>query len=68
MKSEVIVIGGGISAHGDHLLPLVDRAMEERFGAAFKDRVTDIVVSPGGPDGGAVGAAVLGAEALLTVG
>lgn len=64
LDPDVIVMGGGLSAHGDHLLDLVGRITAERFPSAAAGRFRGIVVSPGGPDGGAIGAALLGAATL----
>ena len=64
LDPDVIVIGGGLSAHGDDLLEMVDRATAERFPSAVAGRRSRVVVSPGGPDGGAIGAALLGGRAL----
>lgn len=65
LDPEVIVMGGGLSAHGDHLLALVDQITLERYPSAAAGRFRGVVVSPGGPEGGALGAALLGARALI---
>jgi len=57
----VIVIGGGVSAHGEILGGLLVRSLEERFPAAVEGRDVQIVMTPGGPEAGAIGAALLGA-------
>lgn len=57
----VIVIGGGVSEHGEVLGDLLVRALEEHFPAAVDGRGVRIVMTPGGPEAGAVGAALLGA-------
>jgi glucokinase len=61
LDPDVIVMGGGLSAHGEDLLAMVERATVERFPSAVAGRRSEIVVSPGGPEGGAIGAALLAA-------
>ena len=56
-----IVIGGGISNHGDRLGALITRALDERFPSAVVGREVEIVMTPGGPEAGAMGAGLLGA-------
>jgi glucokinase len=65
LDPDVIVVGGGLSSHGADLLALVERATVARFPSAAVGRRPEIVVSPGGPEGGAIGAALLGAGAVL---
>lgn len=64
LDPDLLVMGGGLSAHGDHLLELVERITAERFPSATAGRFGGVVVSPGGPEGGAVGAGLLGARQL----
>ncbi len=64
LDPDLIVMGGGLSAHGDHLLELVEVITAERFPAVTAGRFGGIVVSPGGPDAGAIGAGLLGARQL----
>ena len=61
LDPEVVVIGGGLSAHGGMLERLVGDELESRFASAVRDRNVRIMVSPGGPEAGAIGAAILGA-------
>jgi len=61
LDPEVVVLGGGLIATGDELLDRVRRHLDRRFPAAVADRDVRIVASPGGPDAGAVGAALLAA-------
>lgn len=61
LDPEVVVIGGGMSAHGELLEQLLGDALVRRFPAALRDRDVQILVTPGGPEAGAVGAAILGA-------
>lgn len=64
LDPDVIVMGGGLSAHGDRLLALVEQVTHERFPSAEVGRFRGVVVSPGGPDAGAIGAGLLGARQL----
>lgn len=64
LDPHVIVMGGGLSAHGDRLLRLVDEVTRERFPSAAVGRFRGVVVSPGGPEAGAIGAGLLGARQL----
>lgn len=61
LDPEAVVIGGGLSAHGELLEQLVGEELDTRFAAAVRDRNVRIMVSPGGPETGAIGAAILGA-------
>lgn len=61
LDPDAVVIGGGLSAHGELLEVLVGEHLEARFSGAVRDRNVRIMVTPGGPDAGAVGAAILGA-------
>lgn len=61
LDPEVVVIGGGMSVHGTLLEQLMGEHLAQRFPAALADRNIRILVTPGGPDDGAVGAALLGA-------
>jgi glucokinase len=61
LDPEAVVIGGGVSAHGELLERLVGAELETRFATAVRDRNVQIMVSPGGPESGAIGAAILGA-------
>lgn len=64
LDPEVIVIGGGISAHGEMLGRLVTDALDRHHLAAVRDREVEIVVSSAGPEAGAVGAALLSSYLL----
>lgn len=61
LDPDAVVIGGGLSAHGDLLEVLIGEHLEARFAGAVRDRNVRIMVTPGGPDAGAIGAAILGA-------
>lgn len=61
LDPEAVVIGGGVAAHGDLLEQLVGAELETRFSSCIEDRNVQIMVSPGGPETGAIGAAILGA-------
>jgi glucokinase len=61
LDPEAVVIGGGMSAKGDLLEQLVGAELESRFAAAVRDRNVRIMVTPAGPESGAIGAAILGA-------
>ena len=59
LDPDVVVLGGGVIATGEELLGRVRRIVEERFPAASDSRHVPIVASPGGPEAGALGAALL---------
>lgn len=59
LDPQVIVIGGGISAHRDLLGELVISWLDTSFPTVVKDRNLEIVITGAGPDTGALGAAVL---------
>jgi glucokinase len=61
LDPEAVVIGGGMSSHGDLLEQLVGAELESRFTGAVRERNVRIMVTPGGPEAGAIGAAILGA-------
>lgn len=61
LDPDAVVIGGGLSAHGELLEELIGAEMERRFASAVRGRNVQIMVGPGGPESGAVGAAILGA-------
>lgn len=61
LDPDVVVIGGGMSAHGELLERMVDDELRDRFPSASSGRDVRIEVTPGGPDAGAIGAAILGA-------
>jgi glucokinase len=61
LDPEVVVLGGGLIATGDELLERVRRHLATRFPAATGDRDVLVVASPGGPEAGALGAALLAA-------
>jgi len=62
LDPEAVVIGGGLSTHGDLLEHLIGVELEQRFATAVRDRNVRILVSTGGPEAGAIGAAILGAH------
>ncbi len=57
---EVVVIGGGISSEGALLRELLMTFLEEGYPAAMRAREVHIVITPEGPEAGAIGAAILG--------
>jgi glucokinase len=59
LDPDVVVLGGGVIATGEELLSRVRRIVGERFPAASGARDVPIVASPGGPEAGALGAALL---------
>ncbi|UDY35944.1 ROK family protein [Dermatobacter hominis] len=59
LDPDVVVLGGGVIATGEELLGRVRRIVAERFPAASDSRHVPIVASPGGPEAGALGAALL---------
>lgn len=61
LDPEAVVIGGGVSTHGDLLEQLVGAELDSRFASAVRDRNVRIMVTPAGPETGAIGAAILGA-------
>jgi len=62
LDPEAVVIGGGLSTHGELLEHLIGVELEQRFATAVRDRNVRILVSAGGPEAGAIGAAILGAH------
>lgn len=62
---DVVVLGGGVSAHGDLLTELVGDALGERFPTSLREREVQVVVGPGGPESGALGAAILAAHGVV---
>ena len=58
-QPEIIVLGGGISASGDRLLPILQKAIEERSFARFGKKNTRAVCATLGNDAGIIGAALL---------
>ena len=64
LDPEVVVLGGGLIATGDELLGRVRAALAERFPVAVRERDVLVVGSPGGPEAGALGAALLAARSL----
>ena len=62
LDPEVVVLGGGLIATGDELLSRVGDHLARRFPAATGGREVRIVASPGGPEAGALGAALLAAD------
>jgi glucokinase len=61
LDPDVVVIGGGLSAHADLLERFVGEELESKFAPAVRDRNVRVVVESGGPESGAIGAAILGA-------
>ena len=62
LDPEAVVIGGGLSAHGDLLERLVGAELGRRASLPrCGDRNVRSWSTPGGPEAGAIGAAILGA-------
>ncbi|MHB1139647.1 MAG: ROK family protein [Microthrixaceae bacterium] len=61
LDPELVVIGGGLASQGERLADAVQVALRSRFPSATGDRALEILVAPGGPDSGALGAAWLAA-------
>lgn len=66
LDPQMVVIGGGISAHGELLGELLAAQLEAHFPSVVVDRDVEVVVTPGGPEAGAIGAALLGAGRMRT--
>jgi glucokinase len=62
LDPEAVVISGGLSAHGELLEHLVGAELDTRFATSVRHRNVKILVGPGGPESGAIGAAILGAH------
>ena len=63
MKQDVVVIGGGVAASADLLLPPVEAELRERVRTTALDAVR-LVTAELGPWAGAIGAGLHGAEAV----
>jgi hypothetical protein len=61
---EMVVIGGVMSRAAGHLLPAVNRVVDERALAEIR-RQTRVVVSAFGPDASVMGAVALVVKAIL---
>lgn len=59
LDPDVVVLGGGVIATGEELLGRVRRVLAERFPAATDGRRVPVLATPGGPEAGALGAALL---------
>ena len=59
LDPEVVVVGGGVSSAGDHLLKPAEAAFREYLTAAGKRPEPRIVAASFGPDAGVIGAAEL---------
>jgi glucokinase len=59
LDPQVVVLGGGLIATAAELLPRVEEHLARRFPAATRFRDVRLVASPGGPEAGALGAALL---------
>ena len=64
LDPEVVVLGGGLIATAGELLPRVEGHLARRFPAATQFRDVRLVASPGGPEAGALGAALLAAAEI----
>lgn len=62
LDPEVVVLGGGLSVEHLGLADRVRRHLRQRFVAATAERSVQVIGSPGGPEAGAVGAALLAGE------
>ena len=60
----VVAIGGGLSAMGDALLDAVNHQLATHHAVMVEDRPPRIVLAPGGPAAGAIGAAVLAGQRI----
>lgn len=58
----VVMLGGGISAHGAYLIPALTERLHTHHSTAIDFRRVLITVSPSGPSAGAIGAALLNRE------
>lgn len=58
----VVMLGGGISAHGSYLIPALTQRLHTHHTTAIDFRDVLITVSPSGPSAGAIGAALLNRE------
>ena len=61
LDPELVVLGGGLASEGARLADAVQTALAARFPSAITERSLQILVAPGGPDAGALGAAWLAA-------
>ena len=59
-QPQLIALGGGISASGDRLLPILQKAVDERSFPRFGKKNTKVVCATLGNDAGIIGAALLG--------
>lgn len=59
LDPEVVVLGGGLSAPELQLVDRVNRVLAERYVSAVGEREVRVIASPGGPEAGALGAALL---------
>jgi glucokinase len=64
LDCEVVVIGGGVVGAGDAVVERVRSTIERDYPAATAGRGLRLLGAPGGPGGGALGAAVLAARAV----
>jgi glucokinase len=61
LDPEVVVVGGGVIAAGERLLDRVRSTLAATYPHAVDRRSVQIVGSPGGPEAGALGAALIAA-------
>jgi len=59
LDPQVVVLGGGVIANGESLVGRVRQQLLTRFPAAGEGRRVDVMAIPGGPEAGAIGAALL---------
>jgi len=65
LNPELVVIGGAMSAAGEHLLPAIQSVVHQRALPECQ-RDLNILLSAFGPDAGVVGAAALVVKSILT--
>jgi glucokinase len=61
LDPEVVVVGGGVIAAGERLLSRVRSTLASEYPHAVDRRNVQVLGSPGGPEAGALGAALIAA-------
>ena len=61
LDPEVVVVGGGVIAAGDRLLKRIRATLDRTYPHAVDRRSVRLLGSPGGPEAGALGAALIAA-------
>jgi glucokinase len=64
LDPDVVAVGGGVTAAGDGLLDAVRGQLVLRHGVVVGEDPPELVLAPGGPAAGAIGAAVLAGRRL----